>query len=120
MMIEEILITHVLIKLEFCEKCKTMMDITLNGYVCPKCGHEIKSDFDTINVHRPKEKKPDPIYRGGGKEDSLIVQRACPKCSNPDAYKTITVTIGEHAGVNTDRSIIRYKCTQCFHVWIEY
>jgi DNA-directed RNA polymerase subunit M/transcription elongation factor TFIIS len=110
----------VLIKLEFCEKCGSMMNITLEGYVCPKCGQKTISNLDIINVRKSKESKPEPIYRGGGKEDSLIVKWACPECGNPEAYQSIRVTIGEHAGINTDRSIIRYKCTKCYHVWIEY
>jgi DNA-directed RNA polymerase subunit M/transcription elongation factor TFIIS len=97
-----------------------MMNITLDGYVCPKCGYKKEANLDVINIRRT-DSKPEPVYTGGGgKEDSLIVQRACPVCKNPEAYQSITVTIGEHAGVNTDRSIIRYKCTKCFHVWIEY
>lgn len=96
-----------------------MMNITLTGYVCPKCGYKEESNLDIINIRR-SESEPEPIYSGGGEENSLIVKRACPVCHNPEAYQTITVTIGEHSGVNTDRSIKRYKCTKCFHVWIEY
>ena len=117
-MIEVVLINNVLIEMEFCDKCNSMMNITLNGYVCPNCGYEKDPNLDIINVRRTND-KPEPIYSGGRKENSLVIQRACPKCNNSEAYQTITVTIGEHAGVNTDRSIIRYKCTKCFHVWIE-
>jgi DNA-directed RNA polymerase subunit M/transcription elongation factor TFIIS len=97
-----------------------MMNLTLDGYVCPKCGYKIQYNLDVIKIRRPEEEIPEPIYIGGGKEDSLIVQRSCPECSNPEAYQSITVTIGEHSGVKTDRSIIRYKCTKCFHVWKDY
>jgi hypothetical protein len=96
-----------------------MMNISLDGYLCPKCGFQKKVNLDVISIRR-LEKRPEPIYSSGGKENSIIVQRACPECKTPEAYQTITVAIGEHAGVNTDRSIIRYKCTECFHVWIEH
>jgi hypothetical protein len=95
-----------------------MMNVTFAGYICLKCGFQRKVDLDVISIQRT-EKRPEPIYSSGGMENSLIVQRACPECKNPEAFQAIIVTIGEHAGVNKDRSIIRYKCTKCFHVWIE-
>lgn len=119
LMVKEILITNVLIQLEFCERCKSLMNITPDGYVCPKCGYKVEFNLNIINIHRSKEKEPDPVYSAEGKEDSLIVLRSCPVCGNPEAYQTITTTIGEHSGVSSDRSILRYKCTKCFHVWIE-
>ncbi|MBD3171818.1 hypothetical protein GF326_05045 [Candidatus Bathyarchaeota archaeon] len=106
--------------MEFCEKCNSLMKITPDGLVCPKCGFSKLNDMDIISISRPDEAEPEPIYSGGKKEDSLKVQRTCPKCGHPEAYQTITVSIGEHAGVKNDRSIRRYKCTKCFHVWIEY
>jgi hypothetical protein len=96
------------------------MNITNDGLVCSKCGFKISSNLDLINIPRRNEKTFDPIYRGGRKENSLIVKWKCPRCDNPEAYQTITTNIGEHAGVNTDRSITRYKCTRCFHTWIKY
>jgi hypothetical protein len=96
-----------------------MMNVTIDGYLCPKCGYKIVSNWNIINVDRSKKRKNKQVYSGGGKEDSLIVQRACPGCRNPKAYQSIIVTIGEHSGVNTDRFIKRYKCTKCFHTWIE-
>ena len=118
-MIELILIDDVLINLEFCDKCNSVMNITSKGYVCPKCGYEKLSDLDTIIIRRP-DKKPEPIYSGIGQEDALIVKRVCPNCKNPEAFQTVTVIIGDPEGVNTERSITRYKCTKCYHVWIEY
>ena len=107
-------------RLEFCEHCNTLMSITPDGLKCPNCGHTITTDMNMIHISKSKKKAPKTVFSAGGKDDSLIVQRACPKCGNPESYQTITATIGEHAGVNTDRSIIRYKCTKCFHVWIDY
>jgi hypothetical protein len=97
-----------------------MMSITLDGYMCIKCGHKKAPNLDIINIRRPKASKAEPVYTGVGKENTLVVTRTCPECNNLEAYQSITVNIGEHAGVNTDRSIIRYKCTNCYHIWIEY
>lgn len=42
-----------------------MMNITLDGYVCPKCGYKKEANLDVINIRRT-DSKPAPVYTGGG------------------------------------------------------
>jgi len=48
----------------------------------------------------------------------LKVSHACPECGNPETYRLIAASSGEHAGVKQDRAVERYKCVKCLHSWI--
>ena len=54
-----------------------------------------------------------------GLESAIIVERTCPDCGNREAYRSVNVSLGEHAGVNTDRSVEKFKCVKCGHNWVE-
>jgi predicted RNA-binding Zn-ribbon protein involved in translation (DUF1610 family) len=92
------------------------MEASIGGFECPRCGWTKRADV--IKVKTGPQNEPEPVYVISGTENAIVVQRTCPKCGNAEAYRTITVAIGEHAGVNTDRSVQRYKCTECGHTWI--
>lgn len=101
---------------EFCDRCGSFMRQAIKGYECPRCGW-IKL-IDVIEVKTGPEKEAEPVYVMSGTDDTMKVNRKCPMCNNPEAYKTLTVAIGEHAGVKSDRSVERFKCTKCGHIWM--
>jgi len=45
------------------------------------------------------------------------VMESCPRCGNPEAFRSLAFVSGEHAGVRQERSIERLKCTKCLHSW---
>lgn len=101
---------------EFCDRCGSFMQQSSSGYECPRCGlvrHE-----DMIEVKTAPEHKAEPVYVMSGVDSAIIVERACPECKNRKAYRSINVSLGEHAGVNTDRSVEKFKCTKCGHQWV--
>jgi DNA-directed RNA polymerase subunit M/transcription elongation factor TFIIS len=71
-----------------------------------------------IEVKTAPEHKAEPVYVMSGVDSAIIVERACPECKNRKAYRSINVSLGEHAGVNTDRSVEKFKCTKCGHQWV--
>jgi len=92
------------------------MQQSSSGYECPRCGlvrHE-----DMIEVKTAPEHKAEPVYVMSGVNSAIIVERACPECKNRKAYRSVNVSLGEHAGVNTDRSVEKFKCTKCGHQWV--
>ena len=92
------------------------MQQSSSGYECPRCGlvrHE-----DMIEVKTAPEHKAEPVYVMSGVDSAIIVERACPECKNRKAYRSVNVSLGEHAGVNTDRSVEKFKCTKCGHQWV--
>jgi DNA-directed RNA polymerase subunit M/transcription elongation factor TFIIS len=102
---------------EFCDRCDSFMQATTGGFECPRCGWKKRADI--IKVKTGPENEPEPVYVMSGTGDAIKVQRTCPRCGNSEAYRTITVAIGEHAGVNTDRSVRKFRCTECGNTWIE-
>ena len=102
---------------EFCDRCGSFMKQSLSGYECPRCGWEKRAMV--IEVKTGPETEAEPVYVMSGVDSAIIVNRKCPECGNNEAYHNITVALGEHAGVNTDRSVERFRCTKCGHSWIE-
>jgi len=102
---------------EFCDRCGSFMKLSSSGYECPRCGW-IKAE-DVIEVSTGSEKKAEPVYVMSGVDSAIIVERSCPECGNREAYRSVNVSLGEHAGVNTDRSVEKFKCVKCGHNWVE-
>ena len=72
-----------------------------------------------IEVKTGPETEAEPVYVMSGTDTAKTVSRRCPMCGHNEAYHNITVALGEHAGVNTDRSVERFRCVKCGHSWIE-
>ncbi|MCW4050927.1 MAG: hypothetical protein NWE89_14455 [Candidatus Bathyarchaeota archaeon] len=101
---------------EFCDRCGSFMKASTKGYECPRCGW-IKI-ADVIEVKTGPETEAEPVYVMSGTEGATVVQRNCPSCGHTEAYRNITVALGEHAGVSNDRSVEKYRCTKCGHSWV--
>lgn len=101
---------------EFCDRCGSFMQMGLKGYECPRCGWEKRAAV--IEMKSGPENEAEPVYVMSGTDSAIVVQRVCPGCGNMEAYKTITVALGEHAGVATDRSVEKYRCAKCGHTWV--
>jgi len=102
--------------MKFCEKCHAYMRETTDGFVCTKCGYQVKTEI--VGVVK-MEAKPgsavdvlDPSKLGYKK-----VVQVCPRCGNEEAFHSLGLVSGEHAGVRQERSMQRYTCTKCGHSW---
>jgi DNA-directed RNA polymerase subunit M/transcription elongation factor TFIIS len=102
---------------EFCDRCGSFMQQSNVGYECPRCGWEKKARV--IEIKTGPTTEAEPVYVMSGTENANKVTRTCPNCGYNEAYHNITVALGEHAGVNTDRSVERFRCVKCGHSWIE-
>ena len=49
--------------------------------------------------------------------NALKVNQKCPSCNNYKAFKKVSTTQGEHAGVKHERSVEHYICTKCSYKW---
>jgi rubredoxin len=92
------------------------MEKSPKGYRCQKCGFELNPGV--MEVTREDEPKAEPVYVVRGEDESVKVNQICPKCGHSEAYHQVRVALGEHAGVNSDRYVERFKCTSCGHVWV--
>jgi len=104
--------------LRFCDGCGSFMEQTAQGYKCTKCGHEVK--IDVIEYRTGTESTAEPVYVVK-KEDveAIKVAQICPKCGSNEAFRQVTVSLGEHAGVKNDRYVEKFKCSACGHTWVK-
>ena len=102
--------------MKFCKKCGTFMKLNNIGYSCLKCGTVEYIDQIEVNMEEKKELKTVYIV-DERRKDSCKVNRTCPHCGFNEAYRIVLATQGEHAGVKQDRSLVKYTCTKCGHVW---
>ena len=102
--------------MKFCERCGSFMDRTPTGLRCPKCGEEVA--LDEIEVRREARPSAEPVYVVDKTDDkALRVAQRCPRCGNGEAFRSVLITQGEHAGVKQDRAVERFTCTACHHTW---
>ena len=102
--------------MQFCDRCGSFMERTVRGFECPRCGFEVHPDV--IEIRIGSEEEPEPVYVMSGLDDTMKVNQICPRCNHHLAYRQITVVIGEHAGVKTDRSVEKFRCADCGHTWV--
>lgn len=93
------------------------MEKVAGGYKCPKCGEEIKVEI--MEYKRDNPSTAEPVYVVRRDDETFKVNQICPKCGHSEAYRQVNVTIGEHAGVNSDRFVEKYRCAVCDHTWIK-
>jgi len=93
------------------------MDKTPRGYRCSKCGFEVNPGI--VEITREDEPKAEPVYVVRNDEESVKVNQICPQCGHSEAYHQVRVALGEHAGVNSDRYVERFKCTSCGYMWVK-
>ena len=92
------------------------MRATKDGFQCTKCGYIILSE--SVEVKTIEQHVPSPIAVIGESEaEQAKVHETCPMCGNPEAFRSISFVSGEHAGVRQERSMERFKCTKCGHIW---
>ncbi|UCH57268.1 MAG: hypothetical protein JSV18_08050 [Candidatus Bathyarchaeota archaeon] len=103
--------------MKFCERCGTFMDVSAIGYVCPKCGQEV--EVESIEIRREKKESPEKVHVvDSSMSPSPKVNQQCPRCESTEAYRTVLMTQGEHAGIKQDRVVERFTCVKCNHTWV--
>jgi len=102
--------------MKFCDRCGSYMEIAAGGYSCPRCGYVIQAD--EIEVRKTFDSQVEVVYVVDKlDDDSLRVNRTCPRCGHHEAFRHVSMTSGEHAGIKQERIVEHYKCTKCFHSW---
>jgi len=102
--------------MKFCEKCGSFMETASSGYRCPRCGDRVETD-DVVIV-RFGDQRAEGVYvveKTG--EDAHRVNRRCPSCGHHEAFRQVSMTSGEHAGVKQERAMEHYRCAKCFNSW---
>jgi len=88
---------------------------TKDGYVCSKCGQRMESSIiDVVKIQPPD--KP-TVVLDTSKLDYAKVAETCPNCGNNEAFHSLGLVSGEHAGVRQERTMERFVCTKCGHSW---
>ena len=89
---------------------------TTDGFVCTKCGHQVKTEIvDVVKIQPNLSSAVDVLDRS--KLEYRKVVQVCPRCGNEEAFHSLGLVSGEHAGVRQERSMQRYTCTKCGHSW---
>jgi DNA-directed RNA polymerase subunit M/transcription elongation factor TFIIS len=88
------------------------------GFECSKCGHVIISNKEKLKWINNETESSNSIYIVDRSEDKYgKVSKTCPECGNKKAFQWLSIVSGEHAGINTERTIQHFKCTKCFQTW---
>jgi len=103
--------------MKFCDRCGAFLQASSEGLICPKCGYV--AETDVIEIKRNGKEVVASVYVvDSSDKDAFLVNQTCPSCNHAEAYRTVLMTQGEHAGVKQDRSVKRYRCAECGHIWI--
>ena len=102
--------------MKFCDMCGSYMEMADEGYSCPRCGYTIQADEIEVKIMRDSQAEAIHVIDKRG-DDLLRVNRTCPSCGHHEAYRHVSMTSGEHAGVKQERIVERYKCTKCSNSW---
>lgn len=101
--------------MKFCEKCGSYMNSTKEGYVCSKCGQQIRTEI--IDVVKIKAADNPTAVLDVSELGFMKVSETCPRCGNNEAFHSVGLISGEHAGVRQERTVERFACTECGHSW---
>ncbi|MGB9622548.1 MAG: hypothetical protein ACPL07_01765 [Candidatus Bathyarchaeia archaeon] len=103
--------------MKFCTDCGSIMINEREGLVCPRCGKRLSTPK---MLEKKKNDENDKIVSLIVETaEGLEVNRLCPNCGHNEAYRMLSASSGEHAGVKQERSIEIYRCSKCAHVWTE-
>ena len=103
---------------KFCDKCGSYMRGTSAGFVCSKCGYQINTEIvDVVKITSRSNVAVDVLDTS--KSEYMKVAKICPECGNGEAFHTLGLVSGEHAGVRQERSMERFTCTKCRHSWTD-
>lgn len=102
--------------MKFCEKCGSYMRGTSKGLVCSKCGHHLVAEIvDIVKIDARPNVSVDVLDTS--KLDYRKIAKVCPQCGNGEAFHSLGLITGEHAGVRQERSMERFTCTKCGYSW---
>ena len=104
--------------MKFCEKCGAYMKETREGLVCSKCGFQVKTEIVDVVKIEPRQSSAGVVdVLDPTKLEYRKVAEECPKCGNKEAFHSLGLVSGEHAGVRQERSMQRFTCTKCGYSW---
>jgi len=91
---------------------------TSKGFSCTKCGNLVPTDIIEVQQIKQSEGSPVDVVDNSEKRDEYAkVAEKCPQCGNPEAFHSLGLVSGEHAGVRQERSMERFTCTKCGYSW---
>ncbi|RMD66791.1 transcription factor S [Candidatus Pacearchaeota archaeon] len=103
------------VKMEFCEKCGGLIDITGDKAKCVSCGHTLKRRPSLKTSEKVSEKTEIAVVEDKKENVHPVVPAKCPKCKHNEAYFWTQQTR------SSDESETKfYKCTKCGHAWRVY
>jgi len=88
---------------------------TKDGYVCSKCGQRMAASI--VDVVKMKPPDNPTVVLDTSKLDYAKVAEICPHCGNSEAFHSLGLISGEHAGVRQERTMERFVCTKCGYSW---
>ena len=104
--------------MKFCDKCGGYMKETNKGFSCTKCGNLVTAAIVEVQQIEPPQGSPVDVVDEVKKQGEYAkVSETCPQCDHTEAFHTLGLVSGEHAGVRQERSMERFTCTKCGHSW---
>ena len=102
-------------KMEFCQKCGSVIVVQGNKAQCANCGKKLKKKPKIEATEKIEKKESIAVVKEGSENVYPVVAIECPKCENKQAYFWTTQTR------SSDESETKfYKCTNCKHTWRVY
>ena len=90
---------------------------TTDGFVCTKCGHQVKTEIVDVVKIQPNLSSAVDVLDPSKLEYKKVVQ-ACPRCGNKEAFHSLGLVSGEACGRQAGAvPMQRYTCTKCGHSW---
>ena len=93
------------------------MKSTKDGYICSKCGNRTEAQIVDVIKMRPPDNPTVVLDTDATNVEYAKVAETCPRCGNGEAYHSLGLVSGEHAGVRQERTMERFVCTKCGHTW---
>jgi len=90
---------------------------TRDGFVCSKCGFQVKTEIVDVVKIEPSQSSGVVDVLDSSKLEYRKVAEECPRCGNKEAFHSLGLVSGEHAGVRQERSMQRFTCTKCGYSW---
>lgn len=94
------------------------MQRTFNGFSCPRCGNEIRTQVVEVKNMEHSDSSPIEVVDVDlTKQAYPKVNEKCSQCGNSEAYRMVSFISGEHAGVRQEREVAHFTCAKCHHSW---
>lgn len=101
--------------MQFCPKCGAILVQKTKNMGCPRCSYTSKDKQKLETKETMGEKQKIAVIREKDVDTLPVIEQACPKCKNQEAYFWTSQT---RSGDEAETKF--FRCKKCDHTWREY